>query len=197
VGEHVVTPAAPGFESSFNPTFELGNRLFNHYCSTRVSPAPCKSTGSAQGASIKIQLTVPTPVEMMAGQYINIWLPSVTLWSWAQTHLFIITSWVYEAQGVMELLISPRKGQFAALSRQMNGVGTQASLSLLALYSGPHGISEPVSDYENIIIVAYGSGLAAVVPYIAMILKMMSIFRMITMLMTMILTTIVIFRKGQ
>ena len=35
----------------------------------------------------------------------------------------------------------------------------------MALYSGPHGLSEPVDDYENVLLVASDSGLPAVLPY--------------------------------
>jgi NAD(P)H-flavin reductase len=35
----------------------------------------------------------------------------------------------------------------------------------MALYSGPHGLSEPVDDYENVLLVASDSGIPAVIPY--------------------------------
>lgn len=36
----------------------------------------------------QIRVLLPRPVQVEPGQYINLWMPSVGLWSWAQTHPF-------------------------------------------------------------------------------------------------------------
>jgi hypothetical protein len=118
---------------------------------------------------ITVRLILPKPVKVKAGQYINLWLPSVGLWSWAQTHPFMVTSWSDEKQPVLDLLIEPRRGLSAAIHRQARAAG-HGSLSFLALYSGPHGISESVSQYERVLMVATGSGIATVIPYVRMLI---------------------------
>lgn len=106
----------------------------------------------------------------MPGQYINICLPSVSIWSWLQTHPLTVTSWSCEKQEILELLIHPQRGQSASLFEQVRAIESGRALSLMALYSGPHGISERVNDYENVILIASGPGLVAVIPYVAMLI---------------------------
>jgi hypothetical protein len=40
------------------------------------------------------------------------------------------------------------------------------SISCTAFITGPHGISEPVNQYESVLLIASGSGTAAVIPYL-------------------------------
>jgi hypothetical protein len=131
--------------------------------------APSPGATSVISAPITVRLILPRPVMVKAGQYINLWLPSVGLFSWAQTHPFTVTSWSHEKQGVLDLLIQPRRGLSATINQQVRAAG-HASLSFLALYSGPHGISDSVSHYERVIMVATGSGIAAVIPYVMMLI---------------------------
>ncbi|CAG8421916.1 unnamed protein product [Penicillium salamii] len=113
---------------------------------------------------IRVRLILPRPVKAMAGQYINLWLPSLSLWSWAQTHPFMITSWSRADQGVLDLLVEPRGGLTKALVRQAHAAAKD-NFSSLALYSGPHGISESVDKYESVLLVASEAGIAAIIPY--------------------------------
>ncbi|CAG8410965.1 unnamed protein product [Penicillium salamii] len=145
------------------------NGLLSHRGSPRAI-VTCKSAATIQKASIKIRLTLPRPIRVMPGQYINIWLPSVSIWSWLQTHPLTVTSWSCEKQEILELLIHPQRGQSASLFEQVRAIEAGRALSLMALYSGPHGISERVNDYENVILIASGSGLVAVIPYVAMLI---------------------------
>lgn len=39
------------------------------------------------------------------------------------------------------------------------------------LFSGPHGISAPVSEYESIFMVATGFGMAALLPYLQQLIR--------------------------
>lgn len=40
------------------------------------------------------------------------------------------------------------------------------SSSFTATVTGPHGISEPVNQYESVLLIASGSGIATVIPYL-------------------------------
>ncbi|CAG8364277.1 unnamed protein product [Penicillium salamii] len=145
------------------------NGVLSHRGSPRAI-ITCKSAATIQNTSIKIRLTLPRPVKIMPGQYVNIWLPSVSLLSWLQTHPLTVTSWSCEKQDILELLIYPQHGQSVSLFQQVRAIESGGSLSLMALYSGPHGISEQVNDYENVILIASGPGLVAVIPYVAMLI---------------------------
>ncbi|BAE66179.1 unnamed protein product [Aspergillus oryzae RIB40] len=95
------------------------------------------------------------------GQYINLWLPSVSLRSWMQTHPFTVTSWSRDHQDTMELLVQPRHGLTADLLRYAPTVA-EGSVSFLAFFTGPHGISEHVDRYESVLVIASGFGIATV-----------------------------------
>lgn len=112
----------------------------------------------------KVRLLLPRPVKVRAGQYVNLWLPAVSFWSWTQTHPFTVISWSQTKQSVLELLIQPRKGLTGTIGRQLRTISSDG-YSSMALYSGPHGLSESVDDYENVLLVANDSGLPAVLPY--------------------------------
>jgi hypothetical protein len=112
-----------------------------------------------------IRLILPRPVKVEAGQYINLWMPSVSLWSWMQTHPFTVISWSKCTQDTMELLVQPRHGLTADLLRYAP-VAVESSVSFLALFTGPHGTSEDVSQYESIIVIASRYGIAAAIPYL-------------------------------
>ncbi|CEL09504.1 hypothetical protein ASPCAL12639 [Aspergillus calidoustus] len=115
--------------------------------------------------AVHVRVILPRPVKFEAGQYINLWIPSISLWSWTQTHPFTVTSWSKSRQDIVELLVRPRNGLNADLLRYAS-VGAESSISFLALFTGPHGVSEEVSQYESILVVASGSGIAVVIPYL-------------------------------
>lgn len=50
------------------------------------------------------------------------------------------------------------------IGRQLRTIGSDG-YSSMALFSGPHGLGEPVDDYENVLLIANDCGLAAVLPY--------------------------------
>ena len=104
-------------------------------------------------------------VMMDAGQYINVWIPSVSFWSFLQSHPFVVTNWADGKQDTLELFIQPRRG----LTRELFSHGTlneRVSVPRLALFSGPHGTSVPVGEYETVVMVATGFGIAAQLPYL-------------------------------
>ena len=65
----------------------------------------------------------------------------------------------------MDLLLQSRGSISTELLRQARAVN-EASVSYLALFSGPHGISEPIDHYETVLVIASGFGIAAVIPYL-------------------------------
>lgn len=112
-----------------------------------------------------IQIILPRPLHVEPGQYINLWMPSVSWWSWTQTHPFIITSWSRGRQDTLKLLVQPRNGFSADLVRH-GALPTDSSVSFLALFTGPHGLTEDVDPYETTLIIATGFGIATSIPYL-------------------------------
>ncbi len=66
---------------------------------------------SKHRGSIRITIDIPRSLDIRAGQYVNVWIPSISLWSFLQSHPFTIASWGNK-EGVtsLDLLIEPRKG---------------------------------------------------------------------------------------
>lgn len=120
---------------------------------------------SSAVTAIRIRILLPRTVKVQAGQYINLWMPSVSLRSWMQTHPFTVTSWSRDHQDTMELLVQPRHGLTADLLRYAPAAA-QSSISFLAFFTGPHGISENVDQYESVLVIASGFGIATVIPYL-------------------------------
>lgn len=116
-------------------------------------------------APIKIYIYLPRPVTIRAGQYISLWLPSFNLLSWAQTHPFMVISWSRGKQNTIELLVEPKKGITRSLARRACLMGPNG-FDCLAMYSGPHGVTECVEKYETVLCVASGTGIAAILPYV-------------------------------
>lgn len=112
-----------------------------------------------------IRVVLPRPVKVEPGQYINLWIPSIGLWSCIQTHPFTVTSWSRGKQDTMELLVQPRHGMTSNILRYAT-VAPDNSVSFLALFTGPHGTSEDVGQYETALMIASGFGIAATIPYL-------------------------------
>jgi NAD(P)H-flavin reductase len=100
-----------------------------------------------------------------AGQYVNLWMPTVSLFSWAQTHPFTVTSWSRGQQTTLDLYVNAQRGLSATLLDRARRA-PDGSVSVTAFVTGPHGTSEPVNQYESILLIASGPGIAAVIPYL-------------------------------
>lgn len=117
--------------------------------------------------TVKISISLSRPLKVEAGQYINLWIPSISFWSFLQSHPFVVTSWADGRQDTLELFVEPHKGLTRELLHyaETDGEG-RAMKSRLVLFSGPHGISAAVDNYENVLMIADGFGIAAHLPYL-------------------------------
>ena len=114
--------------------------------------------------TVRIRITASRQIDVKAGQYINIWIPSIS-WYILQSHPFVVTNWVEGKQDTLELFIQPRRG----FTRDIFSHGTTDARDIiprLVLFSGPHGISIPVVEYETVLMVATGFGIAALLSYL-------------------------------
>jgi NAD(P)H-flavin reductase len=112
--------------------------------------------------SVAIRIRLSRPLKVAAGQYVNVWIPSVSFWSFLQSHPFVITSWSECKQGSIDLLVTSQRGFTQKLQHYTRADGGD----YLALFSGPHGISIPVDRSETVVMVANGFGMASFLPYL-------------------------------
>ncbi|EQL28308.1 hypothetical protein BDFG_08925 [Blastomyces dermatitidis ATCC 26199] len=166
------------FPPVLSPTCFLIFLYRNRVLSSQPSPRalvtcekddPSDKDAQVEGKPIKIHVTLPRPLEVKAGQYVNLWMPSVGLGlaSWMQTHPFMVTSWSPGKQDVLELFVQTRRGLTAKLQAR---AAVDGSASFSVFVSGPHGLSEPVSQYETVLAIVSGFGIAGVLSYLKQLL---------------------------
>lgn len=115
--------------------------------------------------TIKATIILSRPLQVDAGQYINLWVPSVSLLS---SHPFMVTSWAPTPQGKVKLYIQPRQGFTRTLASRASAEGAQ-HISSRAFFS-LHGSCMPVWDYECVLLFATGYGVAAMLPFLSKLL---------------------------
>ena len=95
-------------------------------------------------------------------------MPSVSFWSFLQSHPFVVISWAENPQDHVDLFIEPRRG----LTRELlyHAQNARAKHSPV-MFSGPHGKSVCMDSYENILMVATGFGIAAQLPYLKRLIQ--------------------------
>ena len=115
----------------------------------------------------RIQICVPRPWKVRAGEYVYIWLPGASFWSAFQSHPFMISWWDNDSNGRSKniyLLLKPASGLTQKLIRH-------GSSELKAWIDGPYGQVEEIGDYGSILMFATGIGMAAQVPYNKQLLR--------------------------
>ncbi|KAL2047619.1 hypothetical protein N7G274_000661 [Stereocaulon virgatum] len=63
-----------------------------------------------QNGAVRMTIFSPHPWKIKAGQHVNIWIPSISLWSFLQSHPFTIASWSEGEKSSLDFLIEPRDG---------------------------------------------------------------------------------------
>ncbi|KAK2005411.1 hypothetical protein LZ32DRAFT_696669 [Colletotrichum eremochloae] len=109
--------------------------------------------------TVQVSIKLSRPLKFEAGQYLLLWIPRVRLF---ECHPFVVTSWAEAEQSIVDLFIKPRRGFTSSLVRYSN----ERVVPRLALFSGPHGVSVPVWDYEAVLMVATDHGISAQAPYL-------------------------------
>jgi hypothetical protein len=138
-------------------------------CLFRLTPSRASITHS--NGIVKIHLKFSQPLKVLAGQYICLWIPwipwipAASFWSFLQSHPFVVTSWSEGEQSSLDLFVKPCGGLTWGLLRH-GKIFSDDSSTCPALFSGPHGISAPVGDYETILMAASGPGIAAELAYL-------------------------------
>lgn len=112
--------------------------------------------------TITVRLYLNKPLKVQAGQYINLWVPWASLLSFGQTHPFTVVSWSDEPQDYLELFIHPNCG----FTKNLMSLSKYGPTTCVALFSGPHGRQRRLHEYENVVMVATGFGIAAQFPYL-------------------------------
>ena len=63
-----------------------------------------------QNGAVRMTILPARPWKIKAGQHVNVWIPSISLWSFLQSHPFTIASWSEGQNPSLDFLIEPRDG---------------------------------------------------------------------------------------
>lgn len=123
-----------------------------------------RATITCSAGVVHLKLYLSKSLNIKPGQHINIWIPSVSAGAWLQIHPFVVTSWTAEPQSTLDLFVQPRGGFTKNLLR-IASRGKRAE-DKWVLFSGPHGQTVPAGEYDRVLLVADGAGIAALLPYL-------------------------------
>ncbi len=138
--------------------------------------------------AVRMTIFPARPWKVKAGQYVNVWIPSIDPFASLQSHSFTIASW---RDGQAASLEVPRSGFTRRLldcaddyqeddksrvelhdeyERRAFGFARncpsqpEPSDFRIAFVSGPHGSTAPAGEYGKVVMIASGFGIAAQLP---------------------------------
>lgn len=125
---------------------------------------------------MRLSVDTSVPISPRPGDNYFLYSPhSLAPW---ENHPFTLASWEERAgRTTLHFLIAPQAGWTGRLRRRIEAAATKLGdesalmatvpqVRLRILLEGPYGNSHPVDDYDHVLLVAGGSGIAAILPYI-------------------------------
>ena len=161
------------------------------YRNVTVSRGCSRALITRQNHAVRMTIFPGRPWKVKAGQYVNVWIPSIDPFASLQSHPFTIASWRDGRPASLELLIEPRSGFTRRLldcaddyqeddksrvelhdefERRAFGFARnypsqpEPSDFRIAFVSGPHGSTAPAGEYGKVVMIASGFGIAAQLP---------------------------------
>jgi predicted ferric reductase len=128
---------------------------------TRFSNAdPSSQTLVDLSTAFRVDITVPRPWPVEAGQSIFLSIPRLGVFTGLRGHPFMISWWERNHKGLtLSLLVESRAGFTAELDKHAN-------TPLRAYIDGPYGKAHGFGEYGTVIMFATGIGIAGHMPYI-------------------------------
>ncbi|KAL3430339.1 hypothetical protein BDV09DRAFT_189338 [Aspergillus tetrazonus] len=151
------------------------NRIFRSKQTEVLLSSPVEAKEVTNGSKEKVlapftvRVKLPKPIRLRTGQYVYLWMPFMGFWSWTQTHPYMVISWSQGKQETLDLYVHPRQG-FSARLLERADAARGTTMSLTGFISSPHGVSESLDKYERVVAISSGSGVAAVIPYLQMLI---------------------------
>ncbi|KAH9847648.1 putative ferric-chelate reductase [Lenzites betulinus] len=121
-------------------------------------------TGGDQSL-IRMTVTSALPLTPKPGDYFFLYTPlSITPW---ENHPFTLGSWEKNAKGGTDLhfLIAPLDGATRKMKKRI-AQSQDGKAHMRVLLEGPYGHSENIGRFEHVLLVAGGSGITAILPYL-------------------------------
>ena len=80
------------------------------YRNASLDSGMCRAEVSHINDIVQVRLTLPRYLKVSAGQYIGLWIPRISFWSWLQIYPFMVISWTEDNTDSLDLLVEPRGG---------------------------------------------------------------------------------------
>lgn len=124
---------------------------------------------------MRLCVNTSVPVSPQPGDYYFLYSPhSLTPW---ENHPFTLASWEKNGQcTTLHFLIAPQSGWTGRLRRRIEAATGKTGESsplvappeakLRVLLEGPYGSRDRIDEYDNVLLLAGGSGIAAILPYV-------------------------------
>jgi hypothetical protein len=113
-----------------------------------------------------------------------LWIPAAGFCSILQSYLYTVVSWLAGKQKRLDFLIELRKGstrklfELSKTNKELRSeddvneyINTDGLKPYLALISGLYGLSVPVGDYETVVMIASGFGIASQLLYLRQLIE--------------------------
>ena len=114
---------------------------------------------------VKLNMNLSRSLKIRVEQYINLWIFSVSFWSFLQSHSFMMTLWSKNKQRTLKLLIESRKDLTREFFHHLK-LDEAKIISCLILFSGSHDVSISVKRYESVLMIAVDHDIAAQLLYV-------------------------------
>ena len=161
-----------------------------------------KTLIARQNGAVRMTIIPPRPWKIKAGQHVNVWISSISLWSFLQSHPFTIAFWSDDENLSLDFLIESRHGltrklfdpasEYEKGNVSLSGMeeereahstvndtdkrsfddasnsqsSSESSDLHITFFSGPHCSGATIDDYEKILMMASGFGIAAQLPFL-------------------------------
>ncbi|WRT65682.1 uncharacterized protein IL334_002627 [Kwoniella shivajii] len=124
---------------------------------------------------IRLSITTSTKINPQPGQYYFIYTPfSMKPW---ENHPFTLASWRQnQNETTLDFLIAPLSGATKRWQKkvllqstqvQQNGVSSgEKQIELRLLLEGPYGHTNPIQNYDKVLLISGGSGITSSLPYL-------------------------------
>jgi predicted ferric reductase len=164
-------------------------RLITILIRSHVGKHDCRATIWSLPDAFQVHVTVTRPWKYHAGQYVYLRLRRAGYGTRLQTHPYFISWWYVDARGrnVVVLIIGRQRGFSRGLGKHTNGDlvvakeddgrlilasdATEHGTSYMAHIEGPYGRELELDAYGTVLLIATGSGIAGVFPFIRQLLE--------------------------
>lgn len=136
-------------------------------CSWRTFGGKRNTVASLTGGDdglIRLSVNSSVPFQPYPGSYYFLYARSFMPW---ENHPFTLASW--EKQGsntVLNFLIAPQGGATRRLQRRIEKVNSGPTCQMSIILEGPYGNRHHLESYNQVLLIAGGSGITAILPYV-------------------------------